>query len=33
MLMIEIEKPRIEILELNDEENYGKFMVEPLERG
>ena len=31
--MIEIEKPRIEILELNDEENYGKFMVEPLERG
>ena len=31
--MIEIEKPRIEILELNDEENYGKFVVEPLERG
>lgn len=31
--MIEIEKPRIEILELNDEENYGRFMVEPLERG
>ena len=31
--MIEIEKPRIEILELNEDENYGKFMVEPLERG
>ena len=31
--MIEIEKPRIEILELRDEDNYGKFMVEPLERG
>ncbi len=31
--MIEIEKPRIEILELREEENYGKFMVEPLERG
>ena len=31
--MIEIEKPRIEILELSDDESYGKFMVEPLERG
>lgn len=31
--MIEIEKPRIEILELNEDESYGKFMVEPLERG
>ncbi len=31
--MIEIEKPKIEILELDDKENYGKFMVEPLERG
>lgn len=31
--MIEIEKPKIEILELNKEEAYGKFMVEPLERG
>jgi len=31
--MIEIEKPRIEILELNEEGNYGKFVVEPLERG
>jgi DNA-directed RNA polymerase subunit alpha len=33
MLMIEIEKPRIEILELSDDESYGKFTVEPLERG
>lgn len=33
MLMIEIEKPRIEILEISDDGNYGKFMVEPLERG
>lgn len=31
--MIEIEKPIIEVLEIDDEENYGKFMVEPLERG
>ncbi|MDI9458772.1 DNA-directed RNA polymerase subunit alpha [Candidatus Darwinibacter acetoxidans] len=29
--MIEIEKPRIEKIELTD--NYGKFVVEPLERG
>ncbi|WP_461366511.1 DNA-directed RNA polymerase subunit alpha [Candidatus Darwinibacter acetoxidans] len=29
--MIEIEKPRIEKVELTD--NYGKFVVEPLERG
>src|SRR5699024_4435179 len=31
--MIEIEKPRIEILELSDDKTYGKFVVEPLERG
>src|SRR5690554_5407292 len=31
--MIEIEKPKIEILELSEDESYGKFMVEPLERG
>lgn len=31
--MIEIEKPRIEILELSEDKSYGKFMVEPLERG
>ena len=33
MLMVEFEKPRIEILELSDDESYGKFTVEPLERG
>lgn len=33
MLMIEIEKPKIEILEMSEDETYGKFMVEPLERG
>jgi DNA-directed RNA polymerase subunit alpha len=31
--MIEIEKPRIETVELNAEGTYGKFVVEPLERG
>ncbi|MGO1469929.1 MAG: DNA-directed RNA polymerase subunit alpha [Tissierella sp.] len=31
--MLEIEKPKIEVLELNDELTYGKFVVEPLERG
>ena len=31
--MIEIEKPRIEIIELSEDKNYGKFVVEPLERG
>ena len=31
--MIEIEKPKIECLELNDQNTYGKFVVEPLERG
>ena len=31
--MIEIEKPRIEIMELNENGSYGKFVVEPLERG
>lgn len=31
--MLEIEKPRIEILELSDDRKYGKFVVEPLERG
>ncbi|MDD2447269.1 MAG: DNA-directed RNA polymerase subunit alpha [Tissierellia bacterium] len=31
--MIEIEKPRIEILELSEDNSYGKFVVEPLERG
>ncbi|MCT4594520.1 MAG: DNA-directed RNA polymerase subunit alpha [Anaeromicrobium sp.] len=31
--MIEIEKPKVECVELNDESTYGKFVVEPLERG
>lgn len=31
--MIEIEKPRIECVDLNAENTYGKFVVEPLERG
>ena len=31
--MIEIEKPKISCVELNDEKTYGKFVVEPLERG
>lgn len=31
--MIEIEKPKIEIVEINEENTYGKFVVEPLERG
>ncbi|NMA95717.1 MAG: DNA-directed RNA polymerase subunit alpha [Clostridiales bacterium] len=31
--MIEIEKPGIEIVETNPEIGYGKFVVEPLERG
>jgi len=31
--MIEFEKPNIECLEANNEENYAKFVCEPLERG
>ena len=31
--MIEIEKPRIEIVEVNEDRTYGKFVLEPLERG
>jgi len=31
--MIEIEKPRIECIETPMEESYGKYIVEPLERG
>ena len=31
--MIEIEKPRIEFEEGSSDESYGKFVVEPLERG
>lgn len=31
--MIEIEKPNIALIEKNDENTYGKIVVEPLERG
>ena len=31
--MIEIEKPKIEIVEISEDLKYGKFVVEPLERG
>ena len=31
--MIEFEKPNIECLEVNDENNYARFVCEPLERG
>ena len=31
--MIEFEKPNIECLEINEENNYAKFVCEPLERG
>ncbi|MEW6662787.1 MAG: DNA-directed RNA polymerase subunit alpha [Bacillota bacterium] len=31
--MLEIERPRIELVEASDDNRYGKFVVEPLERG
>ena len=31
--MIGFEKPRIEIVEISEDNTYGKFVVEPLERG
>ncbi|MGN1250501.1 MAG: DNA-directed RNA polymerase subunit alpha, partial [Candidatus Spyradocola sp.] len=31
--MIEMEKPRIECVEISEGNLYGKFVVEPLERG
>lgn len=31
--MLEIEKPKIECVELSEDGKYGKFVVEPLERG
>ncbi|MEN6411273.1 MAG: DNA-directed RNA polymerase subunit alpha [Veillonellales bacterium] len=31
--MIEIEKPKIEIVEISEDSRYGKFVCEPLERG
>ena len=31
--MIEFEKPNIECLEIDETNNYAKFVCEPLERG
>ena len=31
--MIEIEKPRVDIIEVSEDHRYGKFVIEPLERG
>ncbi|MFO7886718.1 MAG: DNA-directed RNA polymerase subunit alpha, partial [Eubacteriales bacterium] len=31
--MIEIEKPSITMIDKNEENTYGKIIVEPLERG
>ncbi len=31
--MFEFEKPKIEIVEISEDKRYGKFVVEPLERG
>ena len=31
--MIEMEKPRIECVEISEGNLYGKFVIEPLERG
>ena len=31
--MIEIEKPKIETVEISEDAKFGKFVVEPLERG
>ena len=31
--MIEIEKPNIEVEEISKDGSYGRFVVEPLERG
>jgi DNA-directed RNA polymerase subunit alpha len=31
--LIEIEKPKIEIVEISEDDRYGKFVLEPLERG
>ncbi len=31
--MIEMEKPKVEIVEVSEDNTYGKFVVEPLERG
>lgn len=31
--MIEMEKPKVEVVEISEDHTYGKFTVEPLERG
>ena len=31
--MIEIEKPKIETVKISDDSKFGKFIIEPLERG
>jgi len=31
--VFEFEKPRIEIAEISEDNKYGRFVVEPLERG
>jgi DNA-directed RNA polymerase subunit alpha len=31
--VLEIEKPKIQCVEMTDDKEYGKFVVEPLERG
>ena len=31
--MFEFERPRIEIAEISEDKKYGRFVVEPLERG
>ena len=31
--MFDFEKPNIEIAEISEDKRYGKFVVEPLERG
>ena len=31
--MFEFEKPNIRVVEISDDNKYGKFVVEPLERG
>ena len=31
--MFDFNKPKIEITEISDDKKYGRFVVEPLERG
>ena len=31
--MFDFEKPRIEIVEISEDKKFGRFVVEPLERG